>query len=97
MSTLEMVAVPTVSEIVDDLLGIMRRHTKTEGEGWNRATTIEEAGIDSFDFVELIFELEDTYKISINFNSNAADQSLTTVEDVARFVEKQIRQERNAK
>jgi acyl carrier protein len=90
-------AVPTVPEIIDDLLVIMRQHTKSAGEGWNGATTIEQAGIDSFDFVELIFDLEDKYQININFNSNAADQSLATVEDVARFVQAQIRQERSAK
>jgi len=94
MTTLELASIPTVGEIVTDLLAIMRHHTKSEGEGWNGATTIEQAGIDSFDFVELIFDLEDKYKININFNSNAADQSLSTVEDVARFVQTAIRKER---
>jgi acyl carrier protein len=97
MNTLELASIPTVGEIVTDLLDIMRRHTKTAGEGWNGATTIEQAGIDSFDFVELIFDLEDTYKININFNSNAADQSLTTVDDVARFVQAAIRKDRAGK
>jgi acyl carrier protein len=87
--------VPTVAAIVADLLVIMRKHTKSAGEGWNGATTIEQAGIDSFDFVELIFDLEDKYQININFNSNASDQSLVTVEDVARFVQAQIRRERS--
>ena len=97
LSGAESAPVPTVTEIIDDLLAIMRRHTKSDGEGWNGATTLEQAGIDSFDFVELIFDLEDKYHISINFNSNTTDQSMASVEDVARFVQAQIRQERDGK
>jgi len=96
MDTLELAAIPTVNEIVADLLAIMRRHTHEAGEGWNRATTLEQAGIDSFEFVQLIFDVEDLYRININFNSNTRDAMLTTVDDVARFVQTAIRRHRNA-
>jgi acyl carrier protein len=95
MSTLELASVPTVSDIVGDLLTIIRDQTKKVGEDWSGLTTIEEAGLDSFDFVEMIFQIEDQYKIHVNFNSNSADQSLKTVEDVARFVQSEIAKQRS--
>jgi acyl carrier protein len=96
MTTLELASSPTVADIVGDLLAIIRAHTKTSGEDWTGATTIEEAGIDSFDFVEMIFQIEDQYQIHVTFNSNAQDTSLDTVEDVARLVQTEIGKQRRA-
>jgi acyl carrier protein len=97
MSTLELASVPAINDIVQDLLAIMRRHTRQAGEGWNGATTIEQAGIDSFELVELIFNLEDKYGINVHFNPNASDHALATVEDVARIMQASIRRERTAR
>ncbi len=96
MSTLELASLPTVADIVADLLAIIRTHTKKSGDDWTGATTMEAAGIDSFDFVEMIFQIEDRYQIHVNFNSNTQNQSLDTVEDVARLVQSEIVKQRKA-
>jgi acyl carrier protein len=94
MSARELSSFPTVPEIVQTMLTIMRHHTSQAGEGWNRATTIEQAGINSLELVELIFDLEDQYNIDVRFNPRASNDTLATVEDVARLVQTSIRRER---
>ncbi len=88
-------AVPTdagalrLEAIVADLIAIIRSQTKDSGTAWSAATTIQETGIDSFDFVELVFEVEDKYGIDLNFNANTAE-SLKTVADVAQLIHKRV-------
>jgi len=97
MTTLELIAIPTIRDIVQDLLAILRRDTNARGEGWNGATTIEQVGIDSLELVELFFDLEDRYKVSINFNANASDAAMATIEDIARLVQACIRRARTVR
>jgi acyl carrier protein len=78
--------------IVADLLDIIRRHTKSTGPDWTAATTLEDVGIDSFDLVELIFEVEDKYGVSINFNANRTTDDFKTVGDVARVIQDTLNQ-----
>ena len=76
--------------ITHDLLDIIRKHTKSTGADWNAATTLEDVGIDSFDLVELIFEIEDKYDISVNFNANRTVDDFATVADVARVIQENL-------
>ena len=96
MSVVELQRIPTVDEIVSDLLDIIRRYTKSAGESWTAATVMEETGVDSFDFVELIFEIEERYAININMNANTSANDLATVADVATMVQSTIKAERRA-
>ena len=54
--------------------------------GWSEATTIEATGIDSFDFVEIIFKIEDEYAIDIDFNANLDFAQLKTIGDLAACI-----------
>lgn len=94
MSAIELKRVPGIEDIVTDLLSIIRAHTKSVGEGWSAATTIEETGVDSFDFVELIFDIEDKYGVNIDLNANTSAADITTVADVASLVQAAIKGER---
>lgn len=80
---------PQLDVIVADLIAIIRSQTKDTGTEWSAATTIQETGINSFDFVELVFEVEDKYGIDLNFNANTAE-SLKTVADVAQLIHKRV-------
>ena len=79
----------TFDAIVSDLLVIIRSQTKNAGTDWSAATTMQETGIDSFDFVELIYEVEDKYGIDLNFNANTADD-IKTVADVATLIKARL-------
>ena len=96
MSAIELKRVPSIEDIVMDLLSIIRSHTKSIGDGWNASTVIEETGVDSFDFVELIFEIEDRYGIDLDLNANTSGVEIATVADVATLVQATIKGERRA-
>jgi acyl carrier protein len=51
-------------------------------------TDLQEAGFESLDVIEMIFNLEDEFKINIPFNANETDTSqMQTVGDIVRLVE----------
>jgi len=77
--------IPSVDAIVSDLLAMIRSQTKDDGKAWGPETTMHETGIDSFDFVELVYELEGKYGVDLNFNANTAED-LKTVADVAALI-----------
>jgi acyl carrier protein len=81
------------ANITADLLDAIRKHTKQPGESWSAETTLEDIGVDSFDLVELIFEIEDKYGVDINFNANATTDDLATVGDVARLIAQALAKE----
>jgi acyl carrier protein len=76
---------PQIGVIIADLIAIIRTQTKDTGKDWSATTTIRETGIDSFDFVELVFEVEDKYGIDLKFNANTSED-LKTVSDVAELI-----------
>ena len=73
-------------EIETTLLEIFRTHLKTEGTGWDASTTMAEAQVDSFDLVELVFEIEDRFGIEVSFNANSGETSELTVGHVAEMI-----------
>lgn len=73
-------------EIETTLLEIFRTHLKTEGTGWDANTTMAEAQVDSFDLVELVFEIEDRFGIEVSFNANSGETGTLTVGHVAEMI-----------
>jgi acyl carrier protein len=65
---------------------MLRDATKKAGEAWSANTTLQEAGIDSFDLIEYIFAIEDTFGIHIDFNANKKGEFPKTIGDVAQLV-----------
>lgn len=78
--------VPSLPEMIDALLALVRDYTGRSGEGWNSATTLEQAGVDSLAFAELLIEIEDHFDIGPTGNLRPADVLIATIEDLARFV-----------
>ncbi|MCL2713028.1 MAG: acyl carrier protein [Alphaproteobacteria bacterium] len=79
---------PSTDAIISDLVTMIQAQTKDTKElGPN--TTIQESGIDSFDFIELVYELEGKYGIDLQFNANTAE-NLKTVADVAALIQSRI-------
>lgn len=50
-------------------------------------TSLEEAGIDSFDFIELVFQVEEEFDIHIDHNQNDVAARLKTVGDIAGLID----------
>ncbi len=50
-------------------------------------TTLSDAGIDSFDFIELVFQVEEEFDIHIDHNQNDVAARLKTVGDIAGLID----------
>lgn len=65
------------------LIETLRVYAKVETVDWSAETPIEAVGIDSFDFVEILFKIEDKYGVDIDYNANLKFTELKTVGDLA--------------
>ena len=78
-----------MSAVAEDVIAIIAAKSKrgrpVEGSDW-----LDELGIESLEAVEMIFELEDRFRIEIPANANNADQVFKTVSDVVRLVEELV-------
>lgn len=86
MSTTAVVATPTLDEIVVELINIMKKHSQATEAKLECQTPLADAGVDSFDVVELIFQVEDKYGIAVDFNANTNLTPSSTIGDVARMI-----------
>jgi len=74
-----------IKKIIETISGV----SSSEIESW---TTAEHLGLDSFDGVELIMEIEKEFAISITDNEA---EKMNTVSDVVSYIEKKIAMEQN--
>lgn len=73
----------TQDSIVTFLMETLQPYRTEAGEPLSASTTIESVGIDSFDFVEILFKIEDYYGIDLDFNANLKFADLKTIGDLA--------------
>jgi acyl carrier protein len=78
-----------IDAMIAKLIGMLRKRTgKVEAE-WSAATTLEDAGLDSFDVVECIFELEEELAVDIDFNANN-ESKISTIGEFAEVIVKNM-------
>jgi acyl carrier protein len=70
------------ADVTATLKELLKKRARREVEGWTEETPLQETGIDSFDVIECIFELEERYGVSIDFNANDSSAKLETVGDI---------------
>ena len=75
---------PTYASVMGFLTTTLKSYT--EITDITSETSIETAGIDSFDFVEILFKIEDEYGIDLDFNANFQFNEMKTVGDLARQI-----------
>lgn len=87
--------VPTITldllvEILKEVIAerASRDRVETEAATWGRETLLEEAGFNSYDFVEIIFKLEDQFGIDIDYNANNNINDVKTIGDLCDEVAK---------
>jgi acyl carrier protein len=67
---------------------IIGKQLDKDPSGLEETTDLQEAGFESLDVIEMIFNLEDAFKIDIPFNANESETSqMKTVGDIVRLVE----------
>lgn len=74
----------TLSLLIEMLEEVMkesgpREPGRIEASAWNRGTLIDETGFNSYDFVELIFKIEDRFGIEVDYNANNSINDVKTI------------------
>ncbi len=77
-----------IDPVEKDIVDIIREATRSPDAEMMSSTPLEELGVDSLDFVEMLFLVEDKFGIDVPYNANdpTAEFSFTTVGDVADAV-----------
>lgn len=73
-----------------------RDRAKILSAAWGADTRLEDLGFDSFDFVELVFKLEDHFGIDIDYNANDAINDVETLGELGREIEQLLAIQQNA-
>ena len=66
------------------------KRTGRQGLDWTEETPLKETGLDSFDAIECIFELEEHYKVDIDFNANDPEAKLETIGDFVEMISRAV-------
>ncbi|MBV9550579.1 MAG: acyl carrier protein [Alphaproteobacteria bacterium] len=89
-----------MSDIVGGVLDIIADKAKADRSTLSPQTELSSLNMDSLDIVEVFFQLEEHFSISIPYNANdAADPAgagLNTINDVIEIVRRQLAGDREA-
>jgi acyl carrier protein len=84
-----------MADVQDTIVNIIAQKAKVDPTMLSRETGIRDIDIDSLDVVEIFFEIEEAFDISIPYNANeaksAGNSNFHTVGDVVDIVTKLIR------
>lgn len=91
---------PTLT--IDDLIAMLKQvmeenPSRTTGtvavESFNAETPLDETGFNSYDLVEIIFKIEDSFGIEIDYNANNGINDVRTIgelrEEIVRLLAKE--------
>ncbi|MDD3370854.1 MAG: acyl carrier protein [Alphaproteobacteria bacterium] len=73
---------------IDEILGIVAQKAMIDRNKLTPDAKLADLNLTSLDMVEVIFALEDKFKIQLPFNANAADANMSTIGDVIAFVQR---------
>jgi len=80
-----------LSDVQDKIIDIIAKQSPVARENISLESTMDDIDVESLDFVEIIFELEEQFDITIPYNANEGSD-LQTVDDVVVAVEKLVGQ-----
>lgn len=72
--------------VAADVIDIIRPYAKPDPKALTPATRLDKIGVDSFDFVEIIFKIEEKFGVEIDYNVNSTFSTLVTIENLAKEV-----------
>lgn len=80
-------------QVERDIVEIIREATRSPDAEMMTSTPLEELGVDSLDFVEMLFMVEEKFGIEVPYNANdpTAEFAFNTVGDVADAVRRLTR------
>jgi len=79
-----------MNNVAADIIAIIAKRVAPEKSNLAPSDRLDELGIDSFNAVEMIFDLEEKFDIQIPYNSNDVRPEFQTVGDVIAAITKLI-------
>jgi acyl carrier protein len=79
-----------MTDVAADVVAIIAGKLRNERPQIELTDKLEDLGLESLDAVEMIFELEEKFDITIPYNANDSRTEFDTVGDVVRAVEKLV-------
>ena len=76
-----------MAEVAEDVLAIIAKKTPGGGKPVGMADKLEDLGLESVDFLEMVFDLEEKFEIQIPYNANTAADDFSTVGDVVKAIQ----------
>ena len=67
-----------MSDTLSKLTKILGKSSKEDMKDVHGGTTLDQLGLDSLDFINVMFELEDAFGITLPFNANDAEELALT-------------------
>jgi acyl carrier protein len=84
------VGVGRMTDVAADVVSIIAGKLRNERPQIELTDKLEDLGLESLDAVEMIFELEEKFDITIPYNANDSRTEFDTVGDVVRAVKKLV-------
>jgi acyl carrier protein len=84
------VRVRRMTDVAADVVAIIAGKLRSERPQIELTDKLEDLGLESLDAVEMIFELEEKFDITIPYNANDSRTEFDTVGDVVRAVKKLV-------
>jgi len=79
-----------MTDVAADVVAVIAGKLRNERPQIKLTDKLEDLGIESLDAVEMIFELEEKFDITIPYNANDSRTEFDTVGDVVRAVEQLV-------
>lgn len=74
-------------DVTRKVIAIIAQHARLEPERLTPDSTLAALGIDSLGIVEMMFDIEEAFDISVPYNANEAARSDFDISTVAKIVE----------
>ena len=76
-----------MADVLDEVRSIVGKHTSVGVGTLTPETRLDEIGVESVDLVEIVFEIEEQFKIEVPYNANTESRlEFTTVGQIAQGV-----------
>lgn len=79
------------ASVLSTMIEIIRPYAKGDDLILGAETRVDKLGIDSFDFVEIIFKVEETYSVDFDYNVNSSYKDTVTIGQLSNQVATLVR------
>lgn len=79
-----------MADVAEDVLAIIAKKIPGGNKEVKLTDKLEELGLESVDFLEMVFDLEEKFEIQVPYNANTAAEDFSTVEDVVKAIQKLV-------